>query len=229
MSVDVRIPTLGESVAEGVIVRWIKASGDMVAADEPLLELETDKASIEIPAERAGVLTILKAEGETVQVGDVVARIDPMAGTEKKTEPQGGVGREAGRAAGTRPGATADARLQVAPAPPSTPAPLPSEVLSPAVRRLVEEHGLDPRAIRATGRGGRLTKNDVLAHLAAATPEPTGETEASRSASAAPRPQLAAVPRRPPPVEAAGERRVPMTRLRQRIADTLTRLSRRQR
>src|SRR5437762_7161444 len=76
MPIEVRIPTLGESVSEGVIVRWMKADGAAVQRDEPLLELETDKASVEIPADIAGVLRILKAEGATVQVGDVVARIE---------------------------------------------------------------------------------------------------------------------------------------------------------
>src|SRR5512147_822270 len=76
MAVDVQIPTLGESVSEGVIVRWIKRTGDHVAVDEPLFELETDKASVEIPAPSAGVITVLAAEGATVHVGDVVARID---------------------------------------------------------------------------------------------------------------------------------------------------------
>ena len=84
-SVTVRIPTLGESVNEGVIVRWLKADGDVVQRDEPLLELETDKASVEIPAASAGVLRILKAEGATVEVGDVVARID--AGSAGKAAP----------------------------------------------------------------------------------------------------------------------------------------------
>jgi 2-oxoglutarate dehydrogenase E2 component (dihydrolipoamide succinyltransferase) len=86
MSTEVRIPTLGESVTEGVIVRWIKGEGDTVAVDDPLLELETDKASVEIPAEVAGVLTLLKKEGETVEVGDVVARIEDGAGKQPKKE-----------------------------------------------------------------------------------------------------------------------------------------------
>src|SRR5512140_2167487 len=79
MPIEVRIPTLGESVSEGVIVRWVKADGDTVQVDEPLLELETDKASVEIPAAGGGVLRVLRKEGETVQVGDVVARIEDGA------------------------------------------------------------------------------------------------------------------------------------------------------
>ena len=77
MAVDVQIPTLGESISDGVIVRWMKRDGETVAVDEPLLELETDKASVEIPAPTAGVIAVLAKEGQTVRVGEVVARIDP--------------------------------------------------------------------------------------------------------------------------------------------------------
>src|SRR5258706_702066 len=77
MPVDVRIPTLGESVSEGVIVRWMKAAGDSVAVDEPLLELETDKASVELPAPSAGIIKLVQPEGATVKVGDVVATVEP--------------------------------------------------------------------------------------------------------------------------------------------------------
>jgi 2-oxoglutarate dehydrogenase E2 component (dihydrolipoamide succinyltransferase) len=204
MPVDVRIPTLGESITEGVIVRWIKSDGDAVQVDEPLLELETDKASVEIPAETAGVLKILKAAGETVQVGDVVARIEPAAM----------------RAATT-------AAAPPAPPPPVTP---PSPVLSPAVRRLIEEHALDPRTIRASGRGGRLTKSDVLAHLETATAAPQAAApSAPRAAAPQPsppaeagnRPQLARAPHPVPAAPGADEERVPMSRLRQRIAERL--------
>lgn len=196
MSVEVRIPTLGESVSEGVIVRWIKGDGDAVQRDEALLELETDKASVEIPAESAGVLRIVKREGETVQVGEVVGRIEDGVGAAAASPP----------AAETLEGAT-------------TPA------LSPAVRRLVEEHGLDPRAIKASGRGGRLTKEDVLGHLdtRGATPEPA----ATPAPEPPPRPQLSVAPRpapsppRSPTPADADEERVPMTRLRQRIAERL--------
>ena len=153
MSVEVRIPTLGESVTEGVIVRWIKADGDAVQADEPLLELETDKASVEIPAERAGILRIVKAQGETVQVGEVVARLETGSAAAKETPTR----KEAERAA--PPAAPVNAIAQEASSPP------PSAILSPAVRRLVEEHRLDPQSIQASGRGGRLTKADILAHL----------------------------------------------------------------
>jgi len=212
MSIDVRIPTLGESVSEGVIVRWIKADGATVQVDEPLLELETDKASVEIPAVGAGVLKILKAEGETVQVGDVVARIETAAAAEQAAVPTGPL-----------PVQPAEPRATAA-----EPAVPPAGLLSPAVRRLVEEHGLDPRTIKATGRGGRLTKEDVLAHVEkAAAPKsaapPAQEIPRPQEAQP-PRPQLTLAPRATsaaPPRAAAEEERVPMTHLRQRIAERL--------
>jgi 2-oxoglutarate dehydrogenase E2 component (dihydrolipoamide succinyltransferase) len=200
MSVEVAIPSLGESVNEGVIVRWLVESGAAVERDAPLFELETDKASVEVPAPEAGVVEILQAEGSTVQVGDVVARIEPgAAGGER-------------RAAATAPQSPPPAAAAAEPA------------LSPAVRRLVEENDLDPRAIAASGRGGRLTKADVVAHL-----EARGKTDDAppRAGDAAP---ATPVPREPTPypprpageAEAAADvERVPMTRLRQRIAERL--------
>jgi 2-oxoglutarate dehydrogenase E2 component (dihydrolipoamide succinyltransferase) len=212
MPIDVRIPTLGESVSEGVIVRWIKADGASVQTDEPLLELETDKASVEIPALGAGVLKILKPEGATVQVGDVVARIEAGAAQEKT--------------AALTPTAPPEAAAPTKPSVPQAPPPEAgglAGVLSPAVRRLVDEHGLDPRSIKASGRGGRLTKEDVLAHIEkAAAPQPAA---ASPQPAAPPRPQLSVAPRSTPAPPAAqdsdDEERVPMTHLRRRIAERL--------
>jgi 2-oxoglutarate dehydrogenase E2 component (dihydrolipoamide succinyltransferase) len=212
MVFEVRIPTLGESVTEGVIVQWRKRDGEAVAASDVLLELETDKANMEIPAEHAGVLRILKAKGETVAVGEVVARIEDGA-----------------KAAAPAPGPTVAAAAAPTPATPAEPArataPEPARAtaaaperraaaatrgvgpLSPAVRRLLSEHGLDPAVIPATGRGGRLTKEDVLAHLE----RPPG-VQAAAAPPAAP----------PPPRPAAeGEELVPMSRLRKRIAERL--------
>ena len=224
MSVDVRIPTLGESVSEGVIVRWIKTDGEAVAEDDPLFELETDKASVEIPSPSAGVVRILKAEGETVQVGDVVARIEE--GAEGRVVPR----RPAeGAPAPSAPAPAAAPRPAPSPAPAAaTATPTPVTPLSPATRRLVEEHRLDAGAIKGTGRGGRLTKGDVLAHLeqvesaetsAAAVPVHERAGEVTRAKDTTPALRLAP---RPVAVEGAGaERRVPMTRLRQRIAERL--------
>ncbi len=225
-SVTVRIPTLGESVNEGVIVRWMKADGDVVQRDEPLLELETDKASVEIPAASAGVLRILKAEGATVQVGDVVARIDEEsagkaapAAAQPAAVPPATVQAPSAKASDLAPPARATASK---PATAADGAPFPSGALSPAVRRLVEEHRLDPRQITASGRGGRLTKGDVVAHLdkVSAQPAQTPELPPPPAADAASRPHLA-VASRPLPAPAGDEERVPMTHLRQRIAERL--------
>jgi len=206
---DVQIPTLGESVNEGVIVRWAKREGETVRADEILLELETDKAAMEIPAPRGGVVHILKPEGEKVAVGDVVARID-----------EDGVGRApAAPAAGAPlvqqpkppPGPVAQPNLEAASEQETVEAPVRAVgPLSPAVRRLLAEHDLDPTVISATGKGGRLTKEDVLGYLE------------KRRAPAPAAPAAAPAPK-PVPAEPAGEgeERVPMTPLRKRIAERL--------
>ena len=252
MSVDVQIPTLGESVSEGVIVRWLKQNGERVATDEPLFELETDKASVEIPAPGPGVVTILAQEGATVHVGDVVARIDGdgaaaakpnLEGAAPSAPGAGGGGSAANTAApaGGSVGAPGTSAVQRRPADLAAEAGSSAQALSPAVRRLVEEHQLDPSQIRGSGRGGRLTKEDVLAHLNAARrqgapePQPAGATGAAAKASPevqapAQPPAVADAPRPPTPypprpaaARPAGEdiERVPMTRLRQRIAERL--------
>jgi 2-oxoglutarate dehydrogenase E2 component (dihydrolipoamide succinyltransferase) len=211
MAVDVRIPTLGESVTEGVIVRWIKHEGDVVEIDEPLLELETDKASVEIPAVSGGVLKVLKPEGATVQVGDVVATIDAtgVAISRRSTS----VDQEAPASPSAPAAATpADSPAQSVTAPTS-------QLLSPAVRKLVEEHGLEPQAILGTGRGGRLTKADVLAHLDNVA-APAVTTLAPAAAPSA----LTAKPKTPPASRSAAggeDERVAMTHLRKRIAERL--------
>jgi len=229
MSIDVAIPSLGESVNEGVIVRWLKESGAAVERDEPLFELETDKASVEVPAPEAGVVEILQPEGSTVQVGDVVARIEPGAG--------GAASKPTGTSAKSSSGGTA----KPTPAPPAPAADTPATepALSPAVRRLVEENDLDPSEIAASGRSGRLTKGDVVAHLAArdAKPDAAPPRRPEEPAESGPAAVPKEAPHTPAPVQreptpypprpesdaaAAPEvERVPMTRLRQRIAERL--------
>jgi len=153
---DVVMPQLGETVTEGTITRWYKKAGDTVRADEPLFDVETEKVSTEIPAPAAGVLAeILVGEGVTAGVGTKLAVI-----------------RESGAVA-AQPAATAPAAAtSVRPGTPSTAAPVQparanaGERLSPVVRRLIAEHDLDPRAIKGTGRDGRITREDVLAHIA---------------------------------------------------------------
>src|SRR5438309_5893453 len=204
MTFEVRIPTLGESVTEGVIVRWAKQDGEAVKPDDILLELETDKASMELPAERAGVLRIVKAAGEKVAVGELVARIEEDGGA------------RAAAPAAPKPAPAAPEAPKPAPAAPAAqraPAEAEADVaargvgpLSPAVRRLLAEHDLDPTLVPASGKGGRLTKEDVLAYL-------------ERSA----RPVRIDVPAAPKPSAALaeGEERVPLSPIRRRIAERL--------
>ena len=142
MAVNVEIPELGESVTEAILVEWLKQDGDRVEVDESVCVIETDKADAELPAPAAGVVTRVKAEGDTVQVGDTVATIDESgAGSPAAEEPS------AEAAAEPDAGATASAPQE--------------DGLSPAVRRLVTEHGLNPEEIQGSGKDGRLTKEDV--------------------------------------------------------------------
>ena len=190
---EIRVPTLGESVTEATVSRWLKQKGDAVAMDEALVELETDKVTLEVNATTAGTLgEISVAEGATVNVGALLGEISE------------------GGAAAAKPAAAA---LTPAPAPAPTPAPqaAPAAVdpskSGPAARKLVEDNKLDAAQIPATGKDGRLTKGDVLAAVAVPVP-------------AAPAPKPVAAPSGPRP-EAAREERVRMTRLRQRIAERL--------
>jgi 2-oxoglutarate dehydrogenase E2 component (dihydrolipoamide succinyltransferase) len=201
MAVEVRIPTLGESVTQGVIARWLKEDGEAVAADDILLELETDKATMEIPAEAAGRLEILKQAGETVEVGAVVARIADGAGTAK-------------------PKIAATPARDSQPASGNGPRPDLEAPLSPAVRKLLTEHSLDPGELQGTGKGGRLTKEDVLRVIEGgkklAAPAAAERPPAPAEASPVARP---AAPAAKP--STADTERVPMTRLRKRIAERL--------
>ena len=230
---EVRIPSLGESVTEAQIARWAKADGETVRQDEVLLELESDKASMELPAERSGVLHIVKQAGETVGVGDLIARIDDgaVAAAKAPEEPVPATGHVPSPP--PPPPSPPPAAATAAPPPPPAPASRAVGPLSPAVRNLIEEHGLDPTAIAASGRGGRLTKGDVLMHLerrAASGPaEPAPAASAAAPAPApvavnpAPAPSaVAPAPARPASRPAGdGEERVPMTRIRKRIAERL--------
>jgi 2-oxoglutarate dehydrogenase E2 component (dihydrolipoamide succinyltransferase) len=202
MSTEIKVPTLGESITEATIGEWLKKPGEPVKADEPVASLETDKVSVEVPAPAAGVMGQYSAQvGETVQVGAVIGSID-----------------EAGAGAAAPAPAAAPAS---APAPASTPAaaPAPSSpteepagdlTLSPSVRRLVLEHGIDPTQIKGTGKDGRLTKEDVQQAIDAAKARP----------AAAPAP-AAAPPAAAPVTGQRREERVRMTRLRQTIATRL--------
>ncbi len=197
MTMEIRVPALGESVTEATIGKWFKAAGEAVGADEPLVELETDKVTIEVPAPGAGVLAeVLVGDGETVEVGALLGMIAEGKGAAPAPKP-------AAPAAAAKPAAADD-----------TP-------LSPAVKKLVAEHDLDPAAIAGTGKDGRLTKGDVLAAIegggaAAAPAEPTVVT---MTTAPAPTPVTVRAPALPD--DEAREERVRMTKLRQTIARRL--------
>ena len=206
MSTEVKVPVLGESITEATLGQWLKKPGEAVAADEPIASLETDKVAIEVPSPVAGVMgAYVVEEGATVNVGAVITSIEAGSGAVTTPPPAAA----AAAAAAQEPVAKADA-----PPPPAAPeapaADHPDLPLSPAVRRLVLELGIDPSKIKGTGKDGRLTKEDVVA-AAKGAPAPTAAPAATTAA-----PATAATP--------AGKRqeeRVKMTRLRQTIAKRL--------
>ncbi|MBI1390707.1 MAG: 2-oxoglutarate dehydrogenase complex dihydrolipoyllysine-residue succinyltransferase [bacterium] len=221
MATEVKIPAVGESVTEVTLVEWLKANGDSVEKDESLCLMETDKADFELPSPAAGVVKHLHKEGETIAVGEIVAEIDesgaaePAAGQTQTAEPA----KDAGE----------------------------TQELSPAVRRLIEEHNLDPSKIYGSGRGGRLTKEDVLAYLETkqAKHDKQPEPEVTRDDSEPPAEHgleesaHAPAPRTQPPEPKSitsaqqmiqypedGVKRVPMSKIRRRIAERLVKAQR---
>ena len=207
MSVDIHVPTLGESVSDATIARWIKKAGETVAVDEPVVELETDKVTLEVPSPVAGRLDeIIAAEGDTVEVGALLARVTEGANgkADKQLTPKLAESETSGAPAPTAPPAI------VAPA--ST---FDLSSLSPAVRRLVEEHNLNPTTITPSGVGGRLTKADVQAVIKTRQPALPANTVGSGPTAAN---TLRSKPR---DVDAAREERVQMSKLRQVIASRL--------
>jgi 2-oxoglutarate dehydrogenase E2 component (dihydrolipoamide succinyltransferase) len=203
VSVEVKVPRLAESIADATLVEWLKGDGEAVRLDEPIATLETDKAAVEIAATESGVLRHARKVGDVVHMDDLLARIEPGA---VPAPAQGGEpGPISAPAAPVGSGSAAPVRV----------APDAANVVpfGPAVRRLVEEHGLDPASVKGTGPGGRLLKEDVLRHLEQAATCPAVPARAVTPAPA------------PPPAPAApaeaGERVVPMNRIRQRIAERL--------
>ena len=196
MAIDIKVPAMGESVTEASVGRWLKHPGDTVAMDDPLVEIETDKVTLEVNAPVAGTLAdIVAPEGASVGVGAILGHIAE------------------GKGAAVAPKAAPAPAAKPAAMPASSPAPAPQPVAAnvmqldrsgPAVRKLVEDKGLDPAAIAATGRDGRITKADVLT-------------------AAAPAPVAAPVAKAPSPPRAvsAREEKVRMTRLRRTIAERL--------
>jgi 2-oxoglutarate dehydrogenase E2 component (dihydrolipoamide succinyltransferase) len=201
MSVEIKVPALGESVTEATVAKWLVKVGDAVAIDQPLCELETDKVTVEVNASVAGSITDLAVEeGATIQVGAVLCHIEAGA---------------AGAAAPKPAAAPAAAPKPAAPPPPPAPAPAAAApaganlaASGPAARKLAEEKNVPAAAIQPTGKDGRATKEDVLAAIAS-VPAPSAPAAAKPAAPAGPR------------ARADREERVRMTRLRRTIANRL--------
>jgi 2-oxoglutarate dehydrogenase E2 component (dihydrolipoamide succinyltransferase) len=201
---EIRVPTLGESVTEATIGKWFKQPGDAVAVDEPLVELETDKVTIEVPSPAAGVLADVAArDGETVAVGALLGQIKEGAGAAAPA------GKPAAKAEKPAPAAAPPKAAAPSPSPATKPPPPSDQPLAPSVRKLAAESGVDVSTVPGSGRDGRLTKGDMLAAIerAAAAPVPLAAPMQVRAPS--------------PPDDAAREERVRMTRLRQTIARRL--------
>jgi 2-oxoglutarate dehydrogenase E2 component (dihydrolipoamide succinyltransferase) len=217
MATDVKVPVLGESITEATLGAWLKQPGDAVALDEPIASLETDKVAVEVPSPVAGTFgEQLVKQGETVAVGAVIARIDEGA---EGAEPAL-VLTEVAPAPINPPGAGETPALREEASSPAADAAL---TLSPAVRRAVLEHHVDPSKIHGTGKDGRLTKDDVLAAAKQAppsTPAKAGAQAPEAKAPAAQEIEPAAPGPRPSPGNRA-EERVPMSRLRKTVATRL--------
>ncbi|MFQ3451708.1 2-oxoglutarate dehydrogenase complex dihydrolipoyllysine-residue succinyltransferase [Bradyrhizobium sp. UFLA01-814] len=199
---EIRVPTLGESVTEATIGRWFKKAGEAVAVDEPLVELETDKVTIEVPAPVAGTLgEIIANDGETVAVGALLGQINDGAAAAKPAA-----------AAAAAPAKAAAPAPAAAPAAAAAKAPPADAPLAPSVRKLSAESGIDASTVPGSGKDGRVTKGDMLAAIEKAASAPTPVNQ----------PAAAVQVRAPSPADdAAREERVKMTRLRQTIARRL--------
>jgi 2-oxoglutarate dehydrogenase E2 component (dihydrolipoamide succinyltransferase) len=224
MPIQVKVPGLGESVKQAKLLKWHKQDGQTVNVDEPICELESDKANVDIPADATGVIHPKKREGEMVDVGEVIAEIDPSAAGALRTPP-------AAPAKSAAPKPAESAPPVPLPALQSASTQQPPEDFSPAVRRLLSENNLDPRPIPATGPGGRLTREDVEAYLQKrsapifppptappAFPFPPATTPPAKKGSAAPAPSAAG---EAIVYDSSGIARVPMSKIRKRIAETL--------
>jgi 2-oxoglutarate dehydrogenase E2 component (dihydrolipoamide succinyltransferase) len=204
--VEVKVPQLSESVAEATLLQWKKKPGEAIEIDEILIEIETDKVVLEVPAPSAGVLVeIVKEDGSTVTAGEVIARLDS----------------EGRAAAAPAPAAPAQHKPAVAQA--AAPAPgAKGGIAMPAAAKMMAEAGIDAAQVSGTGKDGRITKGDVIGAVKAENKSPAPAGPAAPATAPAPRPAL---PQVKPPVEpAAGnrpEQRVPMSRLRQRVAERL--------
>ena len=205
MGIDIKVPTLGESVSSATVARWLKKAGETVAADEPLVELETDKVTVEVPAPQAGVLGAIQAEeGAEVEVGTILGTVEAGAAKGKESPPAANPGAgvnppPAPRGPVSRPATTAPATS--APATPAAPAAAAHQPM-PSAAKLMTENSVQQTQLDGTGKDGRITKGDVLDFLS----RPAASSPAAAPAARAPRAAI------------EGEERVKMTRLRRTIA-----------
>jgi 2-oxoglutarate dehydrogenase E2 component (dihydrolipoamide succinyltransferase) len=214
-AVDVVMPQMGVSVSEGTITRWLKQEGEQIEADEPLLEISTDKVDTEVPSPASGTLTqILVQEGETVDVGTKLGQIGgtaaaeapaPESAPEPEAAPEPATAEAAAEADAASPAETpAPTASEPSAAPPAAPAPTGNgkAFVSPVVARIASEHGLDPSQVPGTGSGGRVTKKDILAFVesgGAQQQQPQGQEQ---QAAAAPEPAQAEPPAAAAPAQA---------------------------
>ena len=253
--IDVVMPQMGVSVSEGTITKWLKQEGEAISADESLLEISTDKVDTEVPSPGEGVVAkILVQEGETVEVGTVLAVIAPEGAqvetpAEAPPEPATQQAADESEAAAAEGVAAEPAAPGTDAAPPAAPAPATAPsggdngktFVSPVVARIASEHGVDPAQVQGSGRGGRVTKKDILAFVESGAPDSASATPAAPAAEAAapaaPAPEAAPTPApseasppaaRPAPLAQAqpagdGESEEPMTAMRRGIAEHMRR------
>jgi pyruvate dehydrogenase E2 component (dihydrolipoamide acetyltransferase) len=228
-AVDVVMPQMGVSVSEGTITKWLKQEGERVESDEPLLEISTDKVDTEVPSPASGTLTqIIVHEGETVDVGTKLGQIGgdgaaPSAPPEPATAPAAQESEQASSSEGETPTAEKVEEARPAPAPSGNG----KAFVSPVVARIASEHGVDPSAVQGTGRGGRVTKKDILQFIESGAPAPEAAPkveEAPAAAAPAPAPAPPKPAAEPAPIEVQpGETLEPVTAMRRGIAEHMRR------
>ncbi|WP_169544169.1 2-oxoglutarate dehydrogenase complex dihydrolipoyllysine-residue succinyltransferase [Sneathiella aquimaris] len=215
MTVEIRVPVLGESVTEATVGQWFKQVGDSIAKDEPIVELETDKVTLEVNATESGRLEeIIAAEGEDVEVGALLGQIVAGASGNASAKPKAEAPKEDAPKQAEKPAKPAEVKSEPAAAPASSG----SVETLPAAQKLIDENNLNASDIRGTGKDGRITKGDVLEALENGGKSPAAAPSAPSAApAAAPAPAAPSGPRS----EEAREERVKMTRLRKSIASKL--------
>jgi len=224
MAIEIKIPSVGESITEAVLAEWFKSDGDTVTADEPLFVIETDKVTLEVTAPAAGVLMIITAAGETVAIGAVVGQLEAAAGTAESAE-YAAAGEEDALPKEQIPLAALAPEKPAAPATPAAPPSTPSVVpgVPPSVRRLAAERGVDISLVPGTGPGGRVTKGDLILYLEGAGAAQTQPPAAAAEEVAPPPAAREAAPPPAAPAEPKADpvRREPMSPIRKRIAQRL--------